>query len=386
MQDTTAFWNATGDPGGLDQRIHTGGVQLRIEGYDLPGASCGPSRDVPGGYRNVHVGVQRRNRPDELLGLTRGDAPSVIWTLDCTEVRRPEGLDLKGPHVQGRPGGRFVYLSWGTVGEDAAFQLFRRAKLWLDAVPVDVLATAAEQGVLVGRLPLTDGKGHPLCAAVRPPLIEWSAPCPAPPQARPAIDQTAPTGRWHRHAGLRVDGNALHVEGARHRVLRQGWKRAAPRAGQQRLRQSRSLMRDRPGWHDAVEELVAVVGGLAPARTLDLACGTGFLTRHLRGFVVGVDQSRAMVAVAQSRLPDGLAIAGDALDLVVADGSFERVFTAHFYGHLPPGERGAFLAEARRVGAELVVVDSALRPVSRRSRSNSGSSMTGPVTGCSSGT
>jgi len=108
--------------------------------------------------------------------------------------------------------------------------------------------------------------------------------------------------------------------------------------------------------------LVAVVGGLAPARTLDLACGTGFLTRHLRGFVVGVDQSRAMVAVAQSRLPDGLAIAGDALDLVVADGSFERVFTAHFYGHLPPGERGAFLAEARRVGAELVVVDSALRP------------------------
>ena len=144
--------------------------------------------------------------------------------------------------------------------------------------------------------------------------------------------------------------------------------------------------RDRPGWHDAVEELVAVVGGLAPARTLDLACGTGFLTRHLRGFVVGVDQSRAMVAVAQSRLPDGLAIAGDALDLVVADGSFERVFTAHFYGHLPPGERGAFLAEARRVGAELVVVDSALRPGVEAEQVQKRVLMTGPVTGCSSGT
>lgn len=42
-----------------------------------------------------------------------------------------------------------------------------------------------------------------------------------------------------------------------------------------------------------------------------------------------------------------------------ADRAFERVFTAHFYGHLLPGEREAFVGEARRVGGELVVVDSA---------------------------
>ena len=53
--------------------------------------------------------------------------------------------------------------------------MFRRAKLWLEAVPPDVLASAAERGVLVGRLGLTDGRGNPLCASVRPPLIEWSA-------------------------------------------------------------------------------------------------------------------------------------------------------------------------------------------------------------------
>jgi hypothetical protein len=29
--------------------------------------------------------------------------------------------------------------------------------------------------MLVGRLGLTDAKGNPLCAAVRPPVIEWSA-------------------------------------------------------------------------------------------------------------------------------------------------------------------------------------------------------------------
>jgi len=117
-----------------------------------------------------------------------------------------------------------------------------------------------------------------------------------------------------------------------------------------------------PDWHEEVQRVVELVAALPPARTLDVACGTGFLTRHLRGFAVGLDQSRDMLAIAQSRLPDGLAVAGDALDLPFADGAFDRVFTGHFYGHLVASERAAFLAEARRVAPELVVVDSALRP------------------------
>lgn len=52
----------------------------------------------------------------------------------------------------------------------------------------------------------------------------------------------------------------------------------------------------------------------------------------------------------------------DPLCLPVAAGSVDRVFTGHFYGHLPPPERRRFLAEVRRVAAELVVVDSARRP------------------------
>jgi SAM-dependent methyltransferase len=128
------------------------------------------------------------------------------------------------------------------------------------------------------------------------------------------------------------------------------------------LGEGRFAQRDRPGWDAEVAEVVSLVGGLPEARTLDVACGTGFLTRHLRGFVVGVDQSPAMVALAQSRLPDGLAMTGDALHLQVADDAFDRVMTGHFYGHLPPDERAAFVAESRRVAPELVVIDSALRP------------------------
>ena len=68
-----------------------------------------------------------------------------------------------------------------------------------------------------------------------------------------------------------------------------------------------------------------------------------------------------MVALAQSRLPDGVVMVGDALHLPFADDSFDRILTGHFYGHLPPDERELFLAEARRVAGELVVVDAALR-------------------------
>ncbi|MBO0767870.1 MAG: methyltransferase domain-containing protein [Solirubrobacterales bacterium] len=118
--------------------------------------------------------------------------------------------------------------------------------------------------------------------------------------------------------------------------------------------------RDRPGWTAEVDALVHIVGSLSPVRTLDVACGTGFLTRHLRGRVTAVDQSAEMVKLASARIPTVLR--ADAVPLPFGDGEFERVFTSHFYGHLLPGEREAFLAEARRVGRELVLVDSALRP------------------------
>jgi demethylmenaquinone methyltransferase/2-methoxy-6-polyprenyl-1,4-benzoquinol methylase len=118
--------------------------------------------------------------------------------------------------------------------------------------------------------------------------------------------------------------------------------------------------RDRPGWHDEVERLCEVVAGLEPCRVLDVACGTGFLTRQLQGDVVGVDQSPAMVEVASARLPNARVVLGDAVPLRFADGAFDRVFTGHFYGHLLADERERFVAEARRAAPELVVVDSAL--------------------------
>ena len=123
--------------------------------------------------------------------------------------------------------------------------------------------------------------------------------------------------------------------------------------------------RDRPGWEADREALAVVVRELTPVRTLDVACGTGFLTRLLRGAVTAVDQSPRMVEIARGRMPHAHVLRADAVPLPFADGEFDRVFTSHFYGHLLPDERARFLAEARRVAAELVVIDSALRPDGR---------------------
>jgi demethylmenaquinone methyltransferase/2-methoxy-6-polyprenyl-1,4-benzoquinol methylase len=118
---------------------------------------------------------------------------------------------------------------------------------------------------------------------------------------------------------------------------------------------------ERENWDANVQALERVVAGLPAARTLDVACGTGFLTCHLRGEVTGLDQSESMLEIARDRMPGAHFVTGDALELPFVDDEFDRVFTGHFYGHLDPDERAHFLAEARRVAPELVIADSAPR-------------------------
>ena len=61
-------------------------------------------------------------------------------------------------------------------------------------------------------------------------------------------------------------------------------------------------------------------------------------------------------------MPDARLLQGDAVPLPFGDEDFDRVFTSHFLHHLPPDGRAAFIAEARRVGRELVVVEGVRAP------------------------
>jgi ubiquinone/menaquinone biosynthesis C-methylase UbiE len=126
--------------------------------------------------------------------------------------------------------------------------------------------------------------------------------------------------------------------------------------------------RQRPGWEDELETLAGLIAALPPVRTLDVACGTGFLTRHLRGEVVGLDQSERMLSVAREQAPGAQFVHGDALELPFEDGVFDRVFTSYFYCHLEQDTRARFLTEARRVAPELVVVGSRHQPGTEATR------------------
>jgi ubiquinone/menaquinone biosynthesis C-methylase UbiE len=117
----------------------------------------------------------------------------------------------------------------------------------------------------------------------------------------------------------------------------------------------------RPGWDEERAQLERWIEDLQPRHTLDVACGTGFMTRRLRGDVTGLDQSDAMLDVAREQVSGATFVQGDALELPFDDGAFERIFSSYFYCHLEEDDRVRFLDEARRVAPELVIVGSRLQ-------------------------
>lgn len=130
-------------------------LRIRIVATDGPGRTFESHRDV-------RVGIQVRK---EVLDIHPGDSRRIVWEVDAT---LDDAGVVRGPAIHGGRGERFLYLDW----LDGA-QGFRRAKLQLDAVPPGLLARATKTA-LVGTLSLTDAKGGPVCASVRPPAIAWT--------------------------------------------------------------------------------------------------------------------------------------------------------------------------------------------------------------------
>ncbi|GAA4937389.1 DUF5990 family protein [Actinoplanes utahensis] len=186
---------------------------IRIEGHDLPGRSGAPQAETLR-LAGVEVGVQRRA---EVVDRVPVHADRAVWQLEI-DTREVDGfLDVGGPWVHGRPGARFLYLSWGSTST-GTFAMFRRAKLLFADIPGELLRAAgagevsradgageplrgagggevsgadgageplraagggellraAGPGGLVARLGLTGPDGGPRCARVRPPDITWA--------------------------------------------------------------------------------------------------------------------------------------------------------------------------------------------------------------------
>lgn len=146
-------------------------MRLTIEGRDLPGRRF-VSDGVP--LANVHVGVQVGPAP---VDLVPGDAATARWDIEVRPIVDDGRVDLRGRAVHGKRGERFLYLTWGDVGADGSFAMFRRAKLMVADIGDELLTAAATaaDGAIVATVDLTDEHGGPRCARVRPPAIGWRA-------------------------------------------------------------------------------------------------------------------------------------------------------------------------------------------------------------------
>jgi ubiquinone/menaquinone biosynthesis C-methylase UbiE len=116
----------------------------------------------------------------------------------------------------------------------------------------------------------------------------------------------------------------------------------------------------RPGWpREAVEIVARRLGLQRHAAVLDLAAGTGKLTRLLAGrfaSVTAVEPLPGMRAVLEVEVPGALALAGTAEAIPLADASVDAVFVAEAFHWFDPAGAVAELARVLRPGGGVAVL------------------------------
>lgn len=167
-----------------------GTLTIIIEGTELPGLACQPEPDSTA-HRNIHVALSTRAngiaegqpwlavplKPGLAVNPFPGDATETRWEVTVT-VRgsADDGYDFTGPPVGGDRTDRHLGLVWGDVPGDGTLHMFRGAKLRLVDVPPGLITEAMRPGHhLVARVRLTDDRGNPVCARLRPSHLTWSA-------------------------------------------------------------------------------------------------------------------------------------------------------------------------------------------------------------------
>jgi SAM-dependent methyltransferase len=104
---------------------------------------------------------------------------------------------------------------------------------------------------------------------------------------------------------------------------------------------------------------------VAGERVVDIGCGPGYLAAEMAevvgdsGFVLGVDPSESMLALAARRALPGMELEeGDALSLPAEDASFDAAVSTQVYEYV--ADIAAALAEVRRVlrpGGRVLILD-----------------------------
>jgi hypothetical protein len=147
-------------------------LNFRIIGRNLPGLKFTVRQGASTHREPVYVGIQRKT---EVIDLVPGNAPRAEFNFSV-DVSSGSGVDLdfRGPFVHGERGKRFLYLSWGEVGGDGNFTMFRRAKLPLTSIKrEDILGALSSASTLECAINLTDEARGPICGTIINRAAEW---------------------------------------------------------------------------------------------------------------------------------------------------------------------------------------------------------------------
>ncbi len=121
--------------------------------------------------QNVYVGVQRG---DEIIFEVPGDTSSHNFELTVQVGENKDGSpNFLGSFVHGPVGGRFLYLVW--FDKNGAVRMrFCRAKINLQHLGwPEIEAAILNQEPIKAQVFLTDKKGGPACATLKPENINW---------------------------------------------------------------------------------------------------------------------------------------------------------------------------------------------------------------------
>jgi Family of unknown function (DUF5990) len=137
-------------------------VTIEIECSRLPGA----------GDHALHLGIQR---DEDIIEATSADAKRIVFKPSLRARQNADGsVNFLGPFAQGPKAERFIYLNWVTTSGRTLTGMVGRIKLHLSHLKWATVARAARGNVPIRvRLALTDAKGRPVMASVRPNVAQW---------------------------------------------------------------------------------------------------------------------------------------------------------------------------------------------------------------------
>jgi len=123
------------------------------------------------GRESIFLGIQHKK---EIIEETPATVQEKTFHVQVkVSEGKTGGPNFTGPYVFGKTGDKFLYLVW-FIKTNSRNEGFRRAKIKLQDLSWKQIQKAKKgQYPIRARITLTDAKGGPICASVKPPYFQW---------------------------------------------------------------------------------------------------------------------------------------------------------------------------------------------------------------------